>query len=63
MQKYISGRGVKSGFDEWGYYDDRSSIEVFESGNRPVDTGLLDVHGDRIFRAIERQPIGFRVRL
>jgi len=63
MQKYISGRGVKSDFDEWGYYDDRSSIEVFESDNRPVDTGLLDVHGDRIFRVIERQPIGFRVRL
>lgn len=63
MQKYISSRGAASIFDEFDYYDDRSSIEVFESDKRPIDTGLLDVHGDQIFRVIVREPIGFRVRL
>lgn len=42
-------------FDE----TERQTISVYETDNEPIDTGLLDANGDRLFRVTEREPIGF----
>lgn len=61
MPKYIT-RPVKS-----NYYDDEvmvlpSTITVYEGESAPVETALYDHHGDKIYRASDRIPIGFKVK-
>ena len=50
MQKYISGRGVKSDFDEWGYYDDLAvniptgtQSLLFDFGNPGIGKGFTEI--------------------
>jgi len=38
-----------------------SSIEVFED-DTPIPTGLLDANGNELYRVVERNSIGFKVR-
>lgn len=35
------------------------SLTVYEADNSPVDTGLVDHHGDPIMAVYDRSPIGF----
>jgi hypothetical protein len=35
---------------------------VFETDAAPQPTGLLDASGTPLYRTIDREPIGFRVR-
>lgn len=51
-------RGVA--FDEY-FEAPQVSIEVIEQDHAPVDTGLLDASGNKLFRVEERRPIGFAV--
>ena len=36
-------------------------VQVLETPYDPQPTGLLDVHGNELFRVTEKRPIGFRV--
>lgn len=35
------------------------SVTVWEDEGRPVDTGLLDASGTKLWRVEDREPIGF----
>jgi hypothetical protein len=35
-------------------------VQVLETSYDPQPTGLLDVHGNELFRVTEKRPIGFR---
>lgn len=35
-------------------------LVVYEDGNEPQPTGLLDANGNELFRVVDREPIGFR---
>jgi hypothetical protein len=50
--------------DEWGDYDSLlcGSIDVIEENKKPIDTGLFDADGERLYRVEKRNPIGFVVR-
>ena len=37
----------------------QQDLTVFEAELSPIDTGVLDCHGNPIMRAAERGPIGF----
>jgi len=57
---YIRGRprGLDAG-DDW-YPEEHRTIDVLvEDGDRPVDTGLVDVHGVAIYRVKVREKVGF----
>ena len=63
--KYISGSFTRRAWwDDLYHLDPRSAgaggVQVFEAANDPQPTGLLDAHGNHLFRVIEKQPIGFR---
>lgn len=40
--------------------EDRPSCTVWEADREPLDTGLLDELGVRIFRVDDKPPIGFQ---
>lgn len=40
-------------------WQERPSITVSEAYDDPIDTGLLNENGTRLYRVPERQPIGF----
>ncbi|MGA9315581.1 MAG: hypothetical protein WBV77_13255 [Solirubrobacteraceae bacterium] len=44
-----------------GYEPPRDTMEVIVTDDRPVDTGLLDAHGNKLYREPTRRPIGFRM--
>lgn len=41
------------------FWAERPTMTVFENSDAPVDTGLVDASGARLYRVDERQPIGF----
>jgi hypothetical protein len=49
----------------WLLWDDtpvqQPSCTVWEAEREPVDTGLVDPSGIRLYRVEDREPIGFRV--
>lgn len=44
-------------FSEWG--EAHPTMQVLENDRAPVDTGLLDAQGVRLFRVSETVPVGF----
>jgi hypothetical protein len=42
--------------------EDYLSRTVFEPDDSPMDTGLLDSHGNPLYAVYSRQPIGFVTR-
>lgn len=59
MARYVTQpwpRGVA--FDEY-FEAPTVSIDVIEQDRPPVDSGLLDANGQKLFRVDERHPIGF----
>jgi hypothetical protein len=38
------------------------NLTVYETAPEPVDTGLLDASGTKIFRTPQREPVGFDLR-
>jgi hypothetical protein len=52
-------------WDHLYHLDPRSTgidrVEVLGTSYDLQPTGLLDVHGNELFRVIEKRPIGFRV--
>ncbi len=64
--KYVTApKAPRAWWDDF-YQLDRTPVgfdrvQVLESGTDPCPTGLLDAHGNELFRVIEKQPIGFRV--
>lgn len=55
MPRYVTR--AEADCDWWDNGRPYDSIEVFETG--PVDTGLLDAHGNAIWRV--KDPIGFDI--
>lgn len=53
----------QNGNQDYDWFDavERCSIDVLEHDRRPVDTGLLDPYGNKIFRQDPREPIGFKI--
>jgi hypothetical protein len=41
---------------------EQKSLVVHEDEPTPIDTGLLDVNGVKIYRVPTRQPIGFKLK-
>lgn len=37
-------------------------LTVYEEAQEPIDTGIIDATGTKIFRRAERMPIGFHLR-
>ena len=52
-------------WDDLYHLDPRSfgidRVQVLETSDDPQPTGLLDAHGNELFRVIEKRPIGFLV--
>ena len=50
-------------WDDLYHLDPRSfgidRVQVLETSDDPQPTGLLDVHGNELFRLTEKRPIGF----
>jgi hypothetical protein len=44
------------------YYDNICGDTVYEEIREPVDTYLLDVNGNSIYRLPEKRPVGFFMR-
>ena len=42
---------------------DRPTATVYEHETTAQATGLLDVNGTPLYRTVEREPIGFQVRM
>lgn len=42
------------------FWAERPTLTVWESDPAPIDTGLLDASGTRLYRTPDRQPMGFR---
>lgn len=57
-RKYVTRR-VRADFDDSGSAP--ISFDVWESDTGPVDTGLLDHNGIKIFRNPERHVVGFNL--
>jgi hypothetical protein len=56
MRRYVTVAG------DWS--DDANGADhlartVYEPEDRPLDTGLLDRHGNKIFAVSSREPVGF----
>ncbi len=51
-------------WDDLQHFNSLSSgidrVQVFETSDEPRPTGLLDLHGNELFRVTKRRPIGFR---
>jgi hypothetical protein len=41
---------------------ERPNITVYEPVDDPIDTGILNASGQKLYRIVEREPIGFRPR-
>lgn len=52
-------RRVRADFDDYGTAS--IAFDVLESDRGPVDTGLLDANGIKIFRNPERHVVGFNL--
>jgi hypothetical protein len=64
--KYVTlSPAQRAWWDDLYHLDPRSTgidrVEVLETSYDPQPTGLLDVHGNELFRVTEKRPIGFRV--
>ena len=64
--KYVTrSPAQRAWWDHLYHLDPRSTgidpVEVLEMSYDPQPTGLLDVHGNELFRMTEKRPIGFRV--
>ena len=64
--KYVTlSRAQRAWWDDLYHLDSRlSSVDrviVHETLDDPQPTGLLDAHGNELFRMPEKRPIGFRV--
>ncbi len=61
-ERYVTRRSaVRASEDGW-YPDGPVSMTVLEDESGPVETGLLDQHGAKLYRVIQREPVGFRIR-
>jgi len=63
--KYLTlSPAQRAWWDDLYHLDPRSSgidrVQVFETSYDPQPTGLLDAHGNELFRLTEKRPIGFR---
>lgn len=63
-QRYVPlARAPRAWQSEGGdYWAERPTIAVWETERAPVDTGLLDASGTRLYRVNDPEPIGFRPR-
>lgn len=63
-RKYIALACPPRGWttDDVDFWSERPTMTVFEQIGGPVDTGLVDISGARLYRVDERPPIGFRSR-
>ncbi len=64
--KYVTlSRARRAWWDDLYHLDPRSTgidrVQVLETAQDPQPTGLLDLHGNELFRVTEKQPIGFTV--
>lgn len=59
--KYVT-RAYFTQYVEWAERYAMTDDQVIEADPSPQETGLLDVHGDKIFRVQERLPFGFQVK-
>jgi len=64
--KYLTlSPAQRAWWDDLYHLDPRSSgidrVQVFETSYDPQPTGLLDAHGNELFRLTKKRPIGFRV--
>ena len=64
--KYVTlSPAQRAWWDDLYHLDPRSTgidrVQVLETSCDPQPTGLLDVHGNELFRVTEKRPIGFRV--
>ena len=64
--KYLTlSPAQRAWWDDLYRLDPRSTgidqVQVLETSYDPQPTGLLDVHGNELFRVTEKRPIGFRV--
>ncbi len=64
--KYVTlSRTQRAWWDDLYHLDPRSTgidrVQVLETSYDPQPTGLLDGHGNELFRVTEKRPIGFRV--
>ena len=64
--KYVTvSPAQRAWWDDLYHLDPRSfgidRVQVLETSDDPQPTGLLDVHGNELFRVTEKRPIGFRV--
>lgn len=65
MPKYVAGPMMPMG-DEDEYlvtWKSSGTATVYEAEAKPVDTGLLNAHGVKLYRVEERNPIGFSARI
>ena len=56
MPRYIT-RAIECG-DEW-YEPTHLTISVSEAEDKPIDTGLFDENGEKLYRVSDRTRIGF----
>ena len=64
--KYVKlSLAQRAWWDDLYHLDPRSSsvnrVTVLETPDDPQPTGLLDAHGNELFRMTEKRPKGFRV--
>jgi hypothetical protein len=62
--KYVTlSPAQRAWWDDLYHLDLRSTgidrVQVLETSDDPQPTGLLDVHGNELFRLTEKRPIGF----
>ena len=61
MTKYITLRTTAMNEDDFRGISG-GNVTIFEPEPCPIDTGVLDANGVRIYRVEDRDPIGFRIR-
>jgi hypothetical protein len=49
---------ITRAYHEWND-GDHLTCTVHEAEQEPIDTGLLDAHGTKIFRIPSKNPVGF----
>ncbi len=64
--KYVTrSPAQRAWWDDLYHLDPRSlgldRVQILETLHDPQPTGLLDMHGNELFRVTEKHPIGFRV--
>lgn len=60
MPRYVT-RAFYSAVDPHGQ-ETHTADTLHEDDDAPKDTGLFDAMGNRIYRASDRAPLGFRMR-